>query len=501
MFTVCPKCALTLVVTAADLKVAQGYVRCGRCSNVFNAIVGLSEDRAGQQGSGSSSGTSTTITRKAPSISEDALEDPLSDTGETEAIYAEPDPAEGKFQEAFVEPEVFVNRQPPPRSPSSAPGARPPQPASKASAKSSPAPSPAAKPAAAPEQRFDDNSEIPESALEFNPSATDVNKVFVEPAPTRKIDMTGSHERIALKPEEAAAHAPPRPARSATSAAAAARGPARAPERDAEDLQIESELRSLAAKLDATGSRPALKHPPPTDRGTSSAGSPYNSADEPANVALKASKARRPARPEPPTEVAEDIIPEPDDAGDAAEEFSSPPPSQGRRIAWISGIVALGLVLAAQAIHHNRNDLATNARLNRPLTRFYAAIGAPLMPNWNLGSYDVRQLGASTSEGSTGSLTVRASLKNSADQPLPLPLLRITVQDRYGNRIATRDVAPAGYMPGAVPEGAHLGVGQRVDAQMTFKDPGPDAVGFEIDACLPKASGGIACANDASAPR
>jgi len=45
MFTVCPKCALTLVVTAQDLRVAQGYVRCGRCSNVFNAIVGLTDDR------------------------------------------------------------------------------------------------------------------------------------------------------------------------------------------------------------------------------------------------------------------------------------------------------------------------------------------------------------------------------------------------------------------------------------------------------------------------
>src|SRR5690242_19136113 len=45
MFTVCPKCALTLVVTAADLRVAQGYVRCGRCLNVFNALARLSEDR------------------------------------------------------------------------------------------------------------------------------------------------------------------------------------------------------------------------------------------------------------------------------------------------------------------------------------------------------------------------------------------------------------------------------------------------------------------------
>src|SRR6476661_6767151 len=45
MFTVCPKCALTLVVTAQDLRVAQGYVRCGRCSNVLNALARLSEDR------------------------------------------------------------------------------------------------------------------------------------------------------------------------------------------------------------------------------------------------------------------------------------------------------------------------------------------------------------------------------------------------------------------------------------------------------------------------
>src|SRR5579863_2208335 len=46
MFTVCPKCALTLVVTAADLRVAQGYVRCGRCSSVFNALAQLSDERA-----------------------------------------------------------------------------------------------------------------------------------------------------------------------------------------------------------------------------------------------------------------------------------------------------------------------------------------------------------------------------------------------------------------------------------------------------------------------
>src|SRR5512143_1000011 len=53
MFTVCPKCALTLVVPAADLRVAQGYVRCGRCPHVFNALSRLSEDRAQPAGDAS----------------------------------------------------------------------------------------------------------------------------------------------------------------------------------------------------------------------------------------------------------------------------------------------------------------------------------------------------------------------------------------------------------------------------------------------------------------
>jgi hypothetical protein len=164
---------------------------------------------------------------------------------------------------------------------------------------------------------------------------------------------------------------------------------------------------------------------------------------------------------------------------------------------WVAGAAALSLALAAQTVHHNRHQLATKALLNRPLTRFYKAIGVPLVPSWDLRSYDVRQLGAS-SESAQGTLTVRASLKNNATQPLPLPLLRITMQDRYGNRIATRDVTPSGYVPGAVPAEAHLGVGQRIDAEMTFKDPGQNAVGFEIDACLPTAAGRIACANDSA---
>src|SRR5688500_19718739 len=47
MFTVCPKCTLTLVVTTVDLRAGQGYVRCVRCAIVFNALIALREGEPG----------------------------------------------------------------------------------------------------------------------------------------------------------------------------------------------------------------------------------------------------------------------------------------------------------------------------------------------------------------------------------------------------------------------------------------------------------------------
>jgi len=447
MFTVCPKCALTLVVTAQDLRVAQGYVRCGRCSNVFNAIVGLSEDRTGSASGGApapNSTASTSIMRKAPALADDEdVHDPLSTTGESEAIYAEPDTEEVTFQEVFVEP------PPPPAEP--------------------------------------EIEAIPDTSLEFNPAA-DATQVFIEATPDDKGEPTGTFETIVLRTEEP---------------------PPREIQRDPEDIQLESELRSLAARIDATGNTPAPKLLAANDATVeaNSAGDVYSRARAalpsstpkpvPAAQGRGTSRASDSYR-RPPAQPVE----QPDDAeisAAAAQALSETAAPRSRRTLWIVGAAALCVVLAAQFIHHNRHDLATNVRLNRPLTRFYAAIGVPLIPRWDLSSYEVRQLGASGGAGDSGNLTVRASLKNSSTQPLPLPLLRITVQDRYGNRIATRDVAPRGYVSGGLPADAHLGVGQRIDAEMTFKDPGPDAVGFEIDACLPTPENRIACANDVAA--
>ena len=60
MYTTCPNCTLILALTANDLRVGQGYVRCGRCGRVFNALISLTEEQAQETLSGATaSGTSS----------------------------------------------------------------------------------------------------------------------------------------------------------------------------------------------------------------------------------------------------------------------------------------------------------------------------------------------------------------------------------------------------------------------------------------------------------
>jgi len=344
MFTVCPKCALTLVVTAADLKVAQGYVRCGRCSNVFNAIAALTDERqAGMEG--------------------------------------------------YVQPEPPPSPPPAPTAPTPPAEERPP----------------------------------PQEKLEFDPTSTNVSDVFVEPQISDD-EATGTFEAIVLETGE------PDPTGSDDTAT---------PEQ-----ALDRELQSLAERLEAQ------KQPP--------------AAAAPENIFALAAGLRPGV-----------------DAGAGAQ----------RAWAWRAGITMLALALMAQILHHLRHDLAVLPALNGPLSTLYRAIGVPLVPRFPLDAYEVRQLGATVNPENASELIVRASIQNNAAHPQPLPLLRIAVQDRFGNRIATRDVAPDAYAPRNITTGTALAAGQRIDVELSFVDPGSEAVGFEIDACLPAPDGGVNCAN------
>ena len=179
-------------------------------------------------------------------------------------------------------------------------------------------------------------------------------------------------------------------------------------------------------------------------------------------------------------------------------ELLAPPVRARRGLAGPARIAAaalLGLGLAAQGVHHWREPLAGVALIGPALAEFYARIGAPLEPRWDVAAYEVRQWGAA-SEEAAGALRMRASVVNHASRPQPYPLLRVTLEDRFGSTVARREFAPAEYLPGRAPPSALLAPGARADADLSLADPGSQAVGFELDVCLRRADA-LTCGADA----
>jgi predicted Zn finger-like uncharacterized protein len=387
MFTVCPKCALTLVVTAADLRVAQGYVRCGRCLNVFNALARLSEER-----------------------------------------------------------------------PSAAPAPPPPD----TTAAGQPQPSPA------PPQPSVPSSQIEESAEDTGEIDVELDaSLLMTSTRTGLPDEARASAAEAEEPEEASEAQPlaPEPAAAVTATAPKSGAPAESP------AAAESEERAAPDPASEAASDPA----------------PPQAQPEAAPPEQKAG--------DPPPALAREAT----QTNTAQQASESPFELEARRprasLAWTLGAGALATALALQIVNHYRDDLAANPALNGPVRTVYSALGVKLAPRWNIHAYDVRQLGASVAGAASGEIVVRASVKNSASRAQPLPLLRVTLQDRFGNRIAARDVPPGDYLPSPVAPGSLLAAGSRVDATMIFVDPGPQAVGFEIDACLPQRNGEVDCAH------
>jgi len=168
------------------------------------------------------------------------------------------------------------------------------------------------------------------------------------------------------------------------------------------------------------------------------------------------------------------------------------------RLAAAAGVVAGVLLvagLAAQAVHYNREALAESPLVGPALGALYARLGMPIEPRWDAASYEVRQWGAQTEE-SAGVLRLRASIINRAAHAQPYPLLRVTLEDRFGTRVGRREFTPAEYLPGRSAPREPLAPGARADADLSLADPGNQAVGFELDVCYTRHHA-LACGSDA----
>ncbi|HEY8519615.1 MAG TPA: zinc-ribbon and DUF3426 domain-containing protein [Gammaproteobacteria bacterium] len=162
---------------------------------------------------------------------------------------------------------------------------------------------------------------------------------------------------------------------------------------------------------------------------------------------------------------------------------------------WTAGVVVAALALAAQAVHHYRNDLALHELLGAPLRHAYAALGQPLSPRWDLLQYQILDWVATAEPNANGrgSLKITARIHNRGPRAQPYPQIHLQLEDRWDATVGSRVFAPAEYL-GRAPE-AMMAAGATAQAELEVVDPGPDAYGFELDVCM-EMEGALRCRAD-----
>jgi hypothetical protein len=165
-----------------------------------------------------------------------------------------------------------------------------------------------------------------------------------------------------------------------------------------------------------------------------------------------------------------------------------------RTLGWTLGSLALALALAAQVIHHYRQDLVRHPQLGPPLRATYDGLGLGLLPNWDLAAFELRQWGNNADAAAQGRMVVRASLTNRATFAQPHPILRLELEDRYGDTVATRDFEPADYLKDPSQASRLIAPGSSSEAELLLADPGREAVGYRLDVCLRESTSLLRCA-------
>jgi predicted Zn finger-like uncharacterized protein len=171
--------------------------------------------------------------------------------------------------------------------------------------------------------------------------------------------------------------------------------------------------------------------------------------------------------------------------------FSLAPKPQPTPRIWTYLIAPLVLLLIAQWVHSYRATLARHPTVGAPLLSVYRTLGIPLTPNWDLHAYQIRQWGVMSDPATPGTLRVRATITNLADFAQPYPLLRLVLEDRWGEQIRAREFDPAEYLEALVASNRLMSPGQQANATIAIVDPGPDAEGFRFDVCLRGAAGTV----------
>ncbi|MGD8733538.1 MAG: DUF3426 domain-containing protein [Gammaproteobacteria bacterium] len=171
-------------------------------------------------------------------------------------------------------------------------------------------------------------------------------------------------------------------------------------------------------------------------------------------------------------------------------ELVAASPSELQRWLQRLAVPLLAVLLLGLAVHSQRGVLMRSTFFGPVLEGLYGLVGVEVMPAWDLSAYRIIESAAAIDQN--GDLQVSLDFVNEADFDQPYPILRVSLEDRWGDEIGSREVPPSEYM-GPDLEGRMLGSDRRARGEAALADPVPEAVGFRLDLCLPDTEGKLRC--------
>ena len=223
----------------------------------------------------------------------------------------------------------------------------------------------------------------------------------------------------------------------------------------------------------------------PGDAPVRTDGAPDASADEDAHAAA----------PADPSAGHDEGGPQEPDARDDVASLPgfARPDGLGRPGLRVALPLAAVLFLAGTWAHVQSGKLMRLPAGQAVLGPIYSLLGMDVAPDWRPGEFRVLRSEAIATADQSGDLNVAIEFQNGADFAQPYPEIRIVLQDRFGQRVATHDFGPDQYLDGDA-AGDRLGAGERIRTSVSMPDPGARADGFRVDLCLELDARGLVCA-------
>ena len=159
-----------------------------------------------------------------------------------------------------------------------------------------------------------------------------------------------------------------------------------------------------------------------------------------------------------------------------------------------AAIGALVLLLGVQFIHHSREALATVPAVNSAIGPVYRMLGRPLTPEWNISGWRFEATKGDTDE-SGELLTIYSRIGNNSEEPLPYPLVHLSLTDRFEDIIGSAVMEPAEYLPENSDPRKPVEPGSSFNAVISIDSPSPDATGFKLNVCYRLTGGQLRCAD------